>query len=48
MVFNIIQVIPATDGTTTVVVGDAGANPGSGPTYTPDPAINDGEDTTFW
>ena len=38
---------PITDGTTTVVVGNKGANPGSGPTYTPDPAINDGEDTTF-
>ena len=38
---------PITNGTTTVVVGNRGANPGSGPTYTPDPAINDGEDTTF-
>ena len=38
---------PITDGTTTVVVGNSGANPGSGPTITPNPAINDGENTTF-
>ena len=38
---------PITNGDTTVVVGNRGANPGSGPTITPDPGINDGEDTTF-
>ena len=38
---------PITNGTTTVVVGNAGANPGSGPTISPDPGLNDGEDTTF-
>ena len=38
---------PITDGTTTVVVGNSGANPGSGPTITPNPAINNGENTTF-
>ena len=38
---------PITDGTTTVVVGNKGANPGSAPTITPDGSINDGENTTF-
>ena len=38
---------PITDGTTTVVVGNRGANPGTNSDYTSDPSINDGEDTTF-
>jgi len=38
---------PITNGDTTVVVGNKGANPGNGPTITPDGSINDGEDTTF-
>lgn len=38
---------PITDGTTTVVVGNRGANPGSAPTINPDGSINDGENTTF-
>ena len=38
---------PITDGDTTVVVGNRGANPGTNSDYTADPSINDGEDTTF-
>jgi len=38
---------PITDGQTTVVVGDAGANPGDRTTIAPNGSINDGEDTTF-
>tara|TARA_Y100001937_G_C7105746_1_gene324900 strand:- start:673 stop:1701 length:1029 start_codon:yes stop_codon:yes gene_type:complete len=38
---------PITNGTTTVVVGNRGANPGTNSDYTTDPSINDGEDTTF-
>tara|TARA_B100000073_G_scaffold129527_1_gene106125 strand:- start:52 stop:1080 length:1029 start_codon:yes stop_codon:yes gene_type:complete len=38
---------PITDGTTTVVVGNRGANPGTASDYTADGSINDGENTTF-